>query len=67
MKFKWPKPIEVVHRFDSRSRLFQDTPEEETSTAGGEPIIVKPEEEQNRENQNRSAAGFPQRQCRTTP
>ena len=41
LKFKWPKPIEVVHRFDSRSRLFQDTPEEETATAGGEPIIVK--------------------------
>ena len=39
--FKYPEPIEVVHRFDSRSRLFQDTPEEETATAGGEPIIVK--------------------------
>ncbi len=41
LKFKYPRPIEVVERFDSRSRLFQDTPEEETSTAGGEPIIVK--------------------------
>ncbi|MBL7214732.1 MAG: protease modulator HflC [Phycisphaerae bacterium] len=41
LKFKYPKPIEVVERFDSRSRLFQDTPEEETATAGGEPIIVK--------------------------
>lgn len=41
LKFKWPKPIEVVHRFDSRSRLFDNTPEEETTTAGGEPIIVK--------------------------
>lgn len=41
LKFKLPQPIEVVQRFDSRSRLFQDTPEEETATAGGEPIIVK--------------------------
>jgi membrane protease subunit HflC len=41
LKFKYPKPIEVVHRFDSRSRLFDNTPEEETTTAGGEPIIVK--------------------------
>jgi membrane protease subunit HflC len=41
LKFKFPKPIEVVQRFDSRSRLFQETPEEETATAGGEPIIVK--------------------------
>jgi len=41
LKFKWPKPIEVVYRFDSRSRLFDDIPEEETTTAGGEPIIVK--------------------------
>lgn len=41
LEFKWPAPVEVVRRFDSRSRLFQDTPEEEVSTAGGEPIIVK--------------------------
>ena len=41
LKFKWPTPIEVVREFDSRSRLFQETPEEEVSTAGGEPIIVK--------------------------
>jgi membrane protease subunit HflC len=41
LKVKLPKPIEVVHRFDSRSRLFDDIPEEETTTAGGEPIIVK--------------------------
>lgn len=41
LNFKYPKPIDVVQRFDSRSRLFQDTPEEETATAGGEPIIVK--------------------------
>jgi len=37
--FKWPFPIEQVHKFDSRMRVF--TPEvEETRTAGGEPIIV---------------------------
>lgn len=41
LKFKWPVPIEVVHKFDSRSRLFDNTPKEETTTAGGEPIIVK--------------------------
>lgn len=38
---KFPKPIDVVLRFDSRSRLFDDIPEEQTTTAGGEPIIVK--------------------------
>ncbi len=41
LKFKYPIAIDVVRRFDKRSRLFQDTPEEETATAGGEPIIVK--------------------------
>lgn len=41
LKFRLPKPIEVVHRFDSRKRLFEDVPEEEITTAGGEPIIVK--------------------------
>ena len=41
LKMKWPKPIEVVHRFDSRSRLFDFTPIDEPMTAGGEPIIVK--------------------------
>lgn len=41
LKTKLPIPIEVVHRFDSRSRLFDETPEEEITTAGGEPIIVK--------------------------
>jgi len=40
-RWKWPKPIEVVHRFDSRSRLLDFTPIEETTTAGGEPVIVK--------------------------
>lgn len=41
LKVKLPKPIDVVVRFDSRSRLFDGIPEEETTTAGGEPIIVK--------------------------
>jgi modulator of FtsH protease HflC len=37
--FKWPFPIQQVHKFDSRMRVF--VPEvEETGTAGGEPIIV---------------------------
>jgi membrane protease subunit HflC len=37
--FKWPFPIQQVHTFDSRMRVF--TPEvEETRTAGGHPIIV---------------------------
>lgn len=39
--WKWPAPIDTVHRFDSRSRLFENIPEMETTTAGGEPIIVK--------------------------
>ncbi len=37
---RFPSPIDVVHRFDSRSRLFTATTQE-TTTAGGEPIIVK--------------------------
>ncbi|RKY12467.1 MAG: hypothetical protein DRP52_04630, partial [Planctomycetota bacterium] len=41
LKMKFPQPIEVVHRFDSRSRLFDDTPIEEISPAGGESIILK--------------------------
>ncbi len=36
---RWPIPIERVHTFDSRSRLLEVTTQE-TSTAGGEPIIV---------------------------
>lgn len=36
---RWPVPIERVHKFDSRSRLYEGTMEE-TTTAGGEPIIV---------------------------
>lgn len=41
LNVKFPQPIDVVVRFDKRSRLFDDIPEEETTTAGGEPIIVK--------------------------
>ena len=41
LKVKFPAPIDVVVRFDSRSRLFDSIPEEQTTTAGGEPIIVK--------------------------
>jgi len=37
--FKWPFPIQQVHKFDSRMRVFAPQVEE-TSTAGGEPIIV---------------------------
>ena len=37
--FKWPFPIQQVHKFDSRMRVFE-TESEETRTAGGEPIIV---------------------------
>ena len=37
--FKWPLPIDRVHRFDSRSRLYEGVLEE-TNTAGNEPIIV---------------------------
>ncbi len=37
--FKWPTPIEKVHRFDSRLQVF-DGQMEETTTKGGEPIIV---------------------------
>ncbi len=37
--FKWPFPIQQVHEFDSRMQVFEPEPEE-TTTAGGEPIIV---------------------------
>ncbi len=36
---KYPLPIDRVHRFDSRSRLYEGVLEE-TNTAGNEPIIV---------------------------
>ena len=38
-EFKWPFPIQQVHTFDSRMRVFE-IEMEETRTAGGEPIIV---------------------------
>ncbi len=41
LNLKFPRPIDVVVRFDSRSRLFDSIPEEQTTTAGGEPVIVK--------------------------
>lgn len=37
--FKWPTPIERVHRFDSRMRVL-DAPPAETTTKGAVPIIV---------------------------
>ena len=37
--FKWPRPINNVHKFDSRCQLYQ-IQQEETNTKGGEPIIV---------------------------
>jgi membrane protease subunit HflC len=38
-KFKWPYPIQKPQKYDSRMKVY--SPEaEETSTAGGEPIIV---------------------------
>lgn len=37
--FRWPFPIQQVHRFDSRMRAYE-VESEETTTAGGDPIIV---------------------------
>lgn len=37
--FRWPKPINNVIAYDSRKQLFEGAMEE-TSTKGGEPIIV---------------------------
>ncbi len=37
--WKWPSPIEAVHKFDSRMRLFEGVLEE-TTTKGGDPITV---------------------------
>ncbi|MDI9431267.1 MAG: SPFH domain-containing protein [Planctomycetota bacterium] len=37
--FKWPTPIERVHRFDARMRVL-DTPPAETTTRGAVPLIV---------------------------
>lgn len=40
LRWKFPKPIEVVHRFDSRPRLI-NTPVRETTTKDLQSIIVK--------------------------
>ena len=37
--WRWPAPIETVHKFDSRCQLFEGIMEE-TTTKGGETIIV---------------------------
>lgn len=37
--WKWPSPIEVVHKFDSRAQIYEGVIEE-TNTKGGDPIIV---------------------------
>ncbi len=37
--FKWPTPIERVHRFDSRMRVFE-AELAETTTKGAQPIII---------------------------
>jgi modulator of FtsH protease HflC len=38
--WKWPTPIEQVHRFDSRMRVLESNRLSETPTSGGTPIIV---------------------------
>ncbi len=38
-KLKWPIPIDVVYKYDSRLNLYE-RPMEETTTRGGNPIIV---------------------------
>ena len=37
--WKWPLPIQMVYKFDSRAHLYEGLMEE-TSTRGGEPIVV---------------------------
>lgn len=37
--WKWPSPVQMAHKFDSRMRLYEGLMEE-TTTRGGEPIIV---------------------------
>jgi membrane protease subunit HflC len=37
--FRWPFPIQLVRKFDSRMRVFEVTPDE-TTTKGAVPIIV---------------------------
>jgi len=38
--FKWPTPIEQVHKFDSRMRVLEAAQLAETTTRGNVPIIV---------------------------
>ncbi len=38
--WKWPAPIQTLVKYDSRIQIFEGV-EEETTTKGGEPIIVK--------------------------
>lgn len=38
--FKWPAPIEQVHKFDSRMRVLEAAQLAETTTRGNVPIIV---------------------------
>jgi modulator of FtsH protease HflC len=37
--YKWPAPIQMVYKFDSRLRVYEGVVEE-TPTRGGEPIVV---------------------------
>ena len=39
--FKLPTPIDVVHKFDKRLQVFEGQ-QEETTTKGGEPVIITP-------------------------
>ncbi|MHC4758652.1 MAG: protease modulator HflC [Planctomycetota bacterium] len=39
LRFKWPAPIERVHPFDSRLRVYE-TQERETTTKGAVPVII---------------------------
>jgi len=40
LAWKWPTPIEQVHRFDSRMRVLEGNRLSETPTRGTTPIIV---------------------------
>jgi membrane protease subunit HflC len=39
LNFKWPAPIQMVYKFDSRLRVYEGVVEE-TPTRGGEPIVM---------------------------
>jgi membrane protease subunit HflC len=39
LNYKWPAPIQMVYKFDSRLRVYEGVIEE-TTTRGGEPIVV---------------------------